>query len=290
MRINHLLFSLICIPGAVALAESECINLYTRGDYTAAFPKCADEATDNQATPDVWFYLGHMYDNGDGTATDAGEAFIWYEKAAGANHPKAQYNLAVAYLQGRGTSPDEGRAISWLNKAAANGDIDAPEVLAAYYMKNSQYEQAVIWLIAANRAKPGNRDTEYDLAVLLLKGQGTKQNIPAGIKYMELSATHGHQAAIKKMGFISYDKSYGTPNLEKAYFWWLLYTRIYPEYASEVEESISLSHNNLSREAQNKIAADVEEWMKKYPVKNSHNITEDISTAGDIASQENTQP
>ncbi len=282
MRLTLSIIPLIMLSCTSVYAQSECTELYANGDYAAAFPKCADEATNNNASPEIWFNLGHMYDNGDGTATDAAEAFIWYEKAAQANHPSAQYNLAIAYLQGHGTAVDEVNAVSWLNKAASNGDIDAPEVLAAYYMKKQQYEQAVIWLIAANRAKPNNNTTEYDLANLLLKGQGTKQNIEAGIKYMRQAATHGNQAAMKKMGFLRYDKAYGTPDLEKAYFWWFLYTKAYPEYSSEVEESIRLSQNNLTPEIQSKIETEASQWLKKYPISNNYNITKDITPTKDM--------
>lgn len=266
MRFSLSFIALAILPCSIVNAESECIELYNKADYSEAFKKCSEEATNNNASPEIWFNLAHMYDNGDGTATDAAEAFVWYEKAAKGNYAPAQYNLAIAYHQGRGTATDENAAITWLTKASANGDIDAPEVLAAYYLKQKQYEQAVIWLITANRAKPNNNETEYDLAKLYLKGQGTEQNIKAGIKNMKLAAKHGNQAAMKKMGFLRYDSAYGIPDLEKAYFWWLLYTKVYPEDSQDVSESMNLAENNLSDEIKAKTAKDVEEWMKKNPI------------------------
>ena len=101
--------------------------------------------------PKAQFYLGLMYDNGQGLPQDFAKSFnwwlkaaeqdnkgqsvpqycaksvIWYRKAAEQGIAPAQHNLGVAYYNGKCVTQDFLLAYIWLSVAATNGDRFASE-------------------------------------------------------------------------------------------------------------------------------------------------------------------
>ena len=63
------------------------------------------------------------------------EAVTWYRKAAGQNHPQAQYNLGWMYEQGRGVEKNEKEAVRWYLKAAEQNIPQAQYRLGAMYAR-----------------------------------------------------------------------------------------------------------------------------------------------------------
>lgn len=61
------------------------------------------------------------------------EAFKFFEKAANAGHPGAQYNLGMCYYEGKGTKQDYKKAVKWLEMAGESDVKDAQYNLAAMY-------------------------------------------------------------------------------------------------------------------------------------------------------------
>ncbi|WP_291845280.1 tetratricopeptide repeat protein [Maricaulis sp.] len=68
---------------------------------------------------------GMMHLNGDGTETDAAEAFRWINLAAGAGLDDGLISLAVMYAVGQGTDPDPVRARALYGEAASRGNAHA---------------------------------------------------------------------------------------------------------------------------------------------------------------------
>ena len=71
------------------------------------------------------FYLGNMYDAGEGVPEDNAEAVKWYRLAADQGNAFAQYNLGNTYYRGQGVPVNFVTAYAWLNIAAAFGDESA---------------------------------------------------------------------------------------------------------------------------------------------------------------------
>ncbi len=69
------------------------------------------------------FTLGLSYDNGDGVAQNAGEAVVWYRRAAEQGDVMAQFTLGVAYADGRGVAQDEAEAVRWFRRAMAQPSL-----------------------------------------------------------------------------------------------------------------------------------------------------------------------
>ena len=68
------------------------------------------------------FFLGHMYDHGEGVPQDYAEAVKWYRLAADQGDANAQSNLGFMYEYGKGVLQDYAVAHMWYNIGAANGN------------------------------------------------------------------------------------------------------------------------------------------------------------------------
>ena len=71
------------------------------------------------------YYLGIMYNYGQGVLKDYKEAVKWYRKAANQGNAGAQYNLGHMYKKGLGVLKDYKEAAKWFRKAARQGDTDS---------------------------------------------------------------------------------------------------------------------------------------------------------------------
>lgn len=102
-----------------AIAEHD----YKLGDVKDAFPlfKSLAEKGDKTAA----YYLGEMYQFGDGTKADGEKAVKWLGIAAKAGNAAAQRQLGLAYLDGVVTIQDFAEARKWLQAAADQGDPTA---------------------------------------------------------------------------------------------------------------------------------------------------------------------
>ncbi len=78
-------------------------------------------------SPSAQFYLGVMYDNGQGVPQDYAEAVKWYRLAAEQGYASAQNNLGAKYTMGEGVPQDYAQAHMWFNLAGAQGEIQAAE-------------------------------------------------------------------------------------------------------------------------------------------------------------------
>lgn len=85
--------------------------------------------------PEAQFELGYAYETGSfhgwtpGFSQDYPSAAYWLQRAAQANHPRAQYRLGILLAHGWGIPKHTNRAAEWFNRAAHNG-----YALACYHL------------------------------------------------------------------------------------------------------------------------------------------------------------
>ena len=94
-------------------------DAYDRGDYETALKEWRPLAEQGLAA--AQFFLGVIYENGEGVSQDYGEAMRWYRLAADQGDAMAQYSLGVRYTTGRGVSQNYIQAYMWNALAAAQG-------------------------------------------------------------------------------------------------------------------------------------------------------------------------
>lgn len=132
--------------------------------------------------PGIEFELGYAYENGHfhgwppGFAQDHRKAAYWLDRAAEANHPRAQYMLGILYAHGWGVPRDAARATEWFARAARNS-----------------YGPAC-----------------YHLGWMYHKGDGVPRNGDQAIRLMEQAAGQGMAAAHLALGRF-YERGEGVP-------------------------------------------------------------------------------
>ena len=99
------------------------LTAYGRGDYATAIREWTPLAEQGHAA--AQFFLGVMYNEGQGVLQDYTEAAKWYRKAAEQGDLGAQVSLGVMYNEGQGVLPDYTEAAKWFRRAAEQGDARA---------------------------------------------------------------------------------------------------------------------------------------------------------------------
>ncbi len=103
----------------------EGIDAYERGDYDTALKELRPLA--EQGEEEAQYFLGIMYDQGQGVPQNDQEAVRWYRLAAEKRDASAQFNLGFKYVKGYGVPKDYVLAHMWMNLAAAQGSENAVE-------------------------------------------------------------------------------------------------------------------------------------------------------------------
>ena len=96
---------------------------YEGGDYGAAMRLWRPLAEQRDAK--AQYYLGQLYQNGQGVPQNYAEAMKWYRLAADQDYAHAQYALASMYESGLGVPRNYAEAMKWYCRASKNGDSAA---------------------------------------------------------------------------------------------------------------------------------------------------------------------
>jgi len=182
--------------------------------------------------------LANDYFAGHGVPQDLKMAAYWYEKAAAAGDPGAEYEIAYFYETGTGVEKNPERALHWYQLAASAGMLDAKVALGVVYLwgigvpKN----QGAAFALFREAAEHGNgradcflgdlyafgiavpQDSakagqwyrkgaslhdpiaELDLALELMSAEGSRQHLQTAAKLLRASATAGYVPAKHALG------------------------------------------------------------------------------------------
>ncbi len=173
-------------PAGAGLKEGAAA--YIRGYYATAIREWRPLA--EQGNAKAQFYLGVMYDKGQGVPQDYARAAKWYSKAAEQGLAQAQLYLGFMY-QRPGVPPDDAEAVKWYRKAAEQGVADAQYNLGVMYDNGQGVPQddaeAVKWYRKA--AEQGVADAQYNLGVMYGNGQGVPEDYAQAHMWLNLAAS-----------------------------------------------------------------------------------------------------
>jgi TPR repeat protein len=135
-------FGIIALVASVLLVSApaqsggpnnlEALTAYQSGDYERAMKLFRPLA--EQGDPQAQYYVGRMYEKGQGVAKDTEKLALWYRRSAENGYARAQYKLAVGYAFGlAGAEQDDAEAVKWLKLSAEGGYRRAQKVLARGY-------------------------------------------------------------------------------------------------------------------------------------------------------------
>ncbi|MGA2228825.1 MAG: tetratricopeptide repeat protein [Syntrophobacteraceae bacterium] len=132
-RFKFLLFVAVLF-GFAALAHAGFDDgkaAYDRGYFSTAYKEL--QALAGLGDAEAQYYLGRMYDRGQGVPEDHAEAMRWYRKAANQGLPQAEFNLGLMYAKGQAVAKDNAEALKWLRKSGEQGYAEAQSLLGVMY-------------------------------------------------------------------------------------------------------------------------------------------------------------
>lgn len=164
------------------------------GWFAAAAILCSSIAWGFARSPDLQFELGYAYESGQLhgwslLARNHTKAVYWLNKAAQANHPRAQYMLGILYAHGWGVPGDPRRSVDWFTRSAQNGYGPACYHLGWMYHKGdgvSRNEDEARRLLEQAAAQ-GMAAAHLALGRFHARGEGVPVNEVEALKWYALA-------------------------------------------------------------------------------------------------------
>ena len=198
------------------------------------------------------FYMGAMYNNGQGLPRDYKEAVKWYRLAAEQGHSESQYMLGMAYRKGEGVLQSHKEATKWLLKSAEQKNLKAQRLIRANYY---QWHKQI--------AEQGDSYAQRFLGANYYLGLGVTQDYAEAAKWYKKAAEQEDRVAQNILGAM-YEKGKGVPkDFVEAYKWFSLSEetvngRMYKE---------KIGKRKMTSAQIAKAQKLVQEWMVKYQKK-----------------------
>jgi TPR repeat protein len=165
-----------------------------------------------------------------GCLNDLQEALRWYRLAADLGNSEAQFFLGNMYEFGEGVPQDWATARGWYEHSANQGDINAQMNLARILQTGrggiKDIELAAKWYIEA--AKAGDSQAATNLALMHMGDEIAEPNIDLAIKLLEFSATKLDGLACLILGEMYLRGTDMDPSLEDAWLHLCLADQLLP--------------------------------------------------------------
>jgi TPR repeat protein len=200
----------VALAGPASADVESGWQAFLNGDYATALEELEPAAEAGDAT--AQYYLGVLYDHGEGVLRNYMTATGWYEKAATQGHRDAQFNLGMIYYHGAGGAGDPGAvaqdqaaAARWLAPAA---DLEHP--MASYLM-----------------------------CLLVDEGKTVERDVDRALALCRAAADSGIAGAQYNTGLLLAERSNEIASWREAYTWFLLAKRSNYPGAQQNLEAVS---------------------------------------------------
>ncbi len=161
---------------------------------------------------------------------DKEKAWMWMERSAEKDYPKALFWLGYQYYTGRlGCEKNEEKAFTYFERAAQLGNIPATYYLSQCYQyaRGTRLDHDKSISLCKQAAIVGYPKAEYELSRMYLAGRDVENstfgpvspNPAKAFEWCEKSADHGYVVAIYKLGEYYLNGTGVEKDLEKAAFW-----------------------------------------------------------------------
>ena len=203
----------ICRGAALMQAEKERQNpgeQYKQGvahfeneEYEQAF-ECFTKAAES-GHAEAQYYLGKLYDDGDGVERDYAQASAWYKKSAEQGNADAQYALGEAYCYGFvGMEEDDIQAKYWYEKSAEQGNAEAQNALGGIYFHgfgvDEDFNRSAYWHLKA--AEQGNSDSQHFTGLFYEYGEGAPKDYSKAAYWFQKAAEQGETESMHRLALL----------------------------------------------------------------------------------------
>jgi len=180
------------------LAEQVLINFWPDFKGTFREYKVLAESGDAKAQ----WYLGQLYENGEGVQINYSEALKWYRKSADQGNYHGQLKLGLMYHNGRGVPQNYEEAANWFRKVAAQGEFIGQFMLGQIYFFGrgvpQDYSEAFRWY--RKSAGQGFADAQCALGAMYCMGWGVLKNYEEAAIWFRKAADQGLAKAQFRLG------------------------------------------------------------------------------------------
>jgi len=165
----------------------------------------------DQGDADAGYELARSFKLGTkGVKRDFKAAAEYFLISSNMGHVKAMTELGSMSLVGYGMEKNADLAYSWLKKAAEQDEPEAQVKMAEMHRRGLgegglSYDRALA--LYSRAAKTGHPRGEYGLGDMLLRGQGTEQNVGRGYELMVSAAKKGLADAQFNLGVLYANKA-----------------------------------------------------------------------------------
>ena len=144
-----------------------------KGDHATAAKEWLESAKKGDANSQV--ALGFLYQIGLGVKLDMNQAVYWWDKAASQGNTEAMRTAARVYLTGApGVESDVPKSMKYYQKAAEANDpiaqLNLAQLLIKFARDDDDLKQAAYWFLRA--AEQGSPSAMHNLGLMFEKGLG----------------------------------------------------------------------------------------------------------------------
>ena len=239
----------------------DAILAYDYQQYPAALAEFT--YLQEEGDPMSAYYLGKMYQLGQGVSQDLYRAVSFYNMADAGYYFPASVELGkILIAEGR---YDEGMAL--LRKAALAGEVEAAYELAEAYAKGKSVEKNFNYAFGFYKiaALGGHMKAQYQLGKMYLSGRGVPQDYEYALKWMVRAANQGYVLAQIDLAELRTNNP-RLKNLPSAYRWYSLIAAYnLDEIGQKAAEKrdILLKGQKLKKNVVEEIQKSLGEWSPK---------------------------
>jgi TPR repeat protein len=199
---KHLFVAIVLASAFIAMAGpvkagpfEEGVAAYEHNDFETALKIWKPLA--DQGNAGAQFYLGLIYDLGQGVVQSDKEAVRFYRLAADQGQAMAQYYLGLMYDNGQGVTQDDKEAMRLYRLAGDQGSVLAQFHIGFMYENGrgitQDYNEALKWYGLA--AHQGDETAQYSLGLMYTDGRGVPPDLVLGYMWIALAAAAGDTSA-----------------------------------------------------------------------------------------------
>jgi hypothetical protein len=119
----------------------DALAVYRRGGYAEALTKLSAIAA--RRDPEAEYWLGAIYEKGQGVPRDLAAAARWYGLASDQGFAAAAFRLGLLYDAGKGVTANRAMALQLYQAAAKLGHLDAMRAIGMAYESGNGVERSI---------------------------------------------------------------------------------------------------------------------------------------------------
>jgi len=186
------------MESSAAIAQDEEPIIETQDDVDGLDEDDSDKLGHDAMEAEELCRIGILHEMGHDTEINYAKAIELYDMAIGLGSAKAECQLGLMYLDGVGVEADYEKAISLLESASEKGDAKALNTLGTLYDEGVgvEMDKRMAFKLYLRSAKGNYPWGQYNVALCLLQGIGTRKDFRGAKRWLHSAAKQGHEDSI----------------------------------------------------------------------------------------------